>query len=226
MVSYFCKLVFNAFFYHVWAERNRRVFTNKSLMIITDSKINRKLLDRWGIHATYVIHRPIGYHSVRSPEDTIMVNTNGSLNNSRAGIVALLRDSNGDAIGVVAGQVKPSSIAVNELQAIEAGLALVLRHRFCKVCIGTDSKTALSYLLSVEKKLPWRAQRSWNNIMKMMPSFEYFNAFHIIRQTNRAADCLARLRPAVELIKFTLSSFVQDLKDIIFDDRRGKVYFH
>ena len=44
------------------------------------------------------------------------------------------------------------------------------------------------------------------------------------RETNRAADFLSKLLPTVRFIELVPSSFAEDLKKIIFEDKSGRVY--
>ncbi|OVA20910.1 Ribonuclease H domain [Macleaya cordata] len=186
------KLAFNAFFYHIWAERNRRVFNSKSLaselvlrMIITDVRMklsaqviktpdsdrSRQLFHKWGIHATFTLECPIFCTWKKPPEGTVMINMDGSLSDTSAGYGAIIRNSNGDAITAAAGSTTPISITVHELQGIEAGLTLALRHNLNYVCVGTDSKVVVSIFERNNNNVPWRAISIWRKIKRLSQRF-------------------------------------------------------
>ncbi|OUZ99743.1 hypothetical protein BVC80_9065g13 [Macleaya cordata] len=101
------KLALNAFFYHVWAERN----------------------SRWRINATFAIQRPVACVWKSTSACVFMINTDGSLDQNGAGLGAIIRDCSGEVIYVVVGSVDPGSITVHELQGIEAGLKMVTIHK-------------------------------------------------------------------------------------------------
>ncbi|OVA12627.1 Ribonuclease H domain [Macleaya cordata] len=93
-----------------------------------------------------------------------MINTDGSLSDTSAGYGAIIRDSNSDAIAAAAaGSTTPISITVYELQGIEAGLTLALRHNLNHVCVGTDSKVVVSIFERNGNNVPWRGAESNGN---------------------------------------------------------------
>ncbi|KAF8398863.1 hypothetical protein HHK36_014727 [Tetracentron sinense] len=113
------KLCFNASIYHIWLERNARIFQNQFLPIeiicnkilrdtslrlnrprleLLDTPSNRDFFLEWNI--------PIVWHHVRErwcswlppPEGVTMINIEGSLTNNAAGCGAIFRDHQGEPI--------------------------------------------------------------------------------------------------------------------------------
>ncbi|OVA00235.1 hypothetical protein BVC80_23g39 [Macleaya cordata] len=241
------KLAFNSYIYHIWAERNMRCFTEKrnstdsvlhqiievvrikflaQNIKVPDKDRNRSLFNKWSINVNFTLPRTIQYVWNKPLSDEFMINTAGSLSQSGAGYSDILRDHIGDAIAAVSGTSRPLSITIHELQGIEAGLLLASEYSISCICIASDSKVAVSYFSSKNKEVPWRATRVWKRIQRLTKRFEICNIVHIYRETNRAADYLAKLRHTTEFLVFTPCSFAQDLKDIVFEDKMGKLYFH
>ncbi|OVA04174.1 hypothetical protein BVC80_8707g21 [Macleaya cordata] len=119
----------------------------------------------------------------------------------------------------------PKTITAHELQGIEAGLKLALNYGITNMRIGTDSKVVSSYFNSPNSKPPWHVAGIWDRIQNLRANFDVCLVEHIFRQTNRAVDKLASLRHTSEFLEITLSSFAEDLKKIIFEDKEGKEYY-
>ncbi|OVA14100.1 Ribonuclease H domain [Macleaya cordata] len=243
-VSYIKKLTFNAFFYHMWAERNRRVFRSESRTpsqvlqgirsdvrlrasgfekSLSDTDYNRQFMARWGLDACFSVPQLINCYWKKPFSGFVMINTDGSLNGDVAGFGAIIRDEEGNVLAAATGSSPPKTIILHELQGLETGLKLAHMHKFRNVQIGTDSMAVLSY---VQRSInpPWVAITVLRNIRRMIQSFESFHICHIYRETNEAADHLASLYPTSGFLEVIPSSFAEDLKKIIFDDKNGKAY--
>ena len=44
------------------------------------------------------------------------------------------------------------------------------------------------------------------------------------REANRAADFLSKVLPSAKFLEIVSSSFAEDLKKIVFDDKAGRIY--
>ncbi|OVA20171.1 Ribonuclease H domain [Macleaya cordata] len=245
LVSTVQKLAFNAYIYHVWFERNKCVFTtthtNENVVInkifedirlklashdltLEDNDRNRQFSARWGLITEFNHTRRISCTWEKPPEGTVMINTDGSLNQTGAGFGAIIRNTEGEVLAAAAGTVSPSTITCHELQAIESGLVLANKLNLRRVTIGSDSQVVCSYFNSPSSKPPWNLIPLWNRIKRLSLNLQSLTVKHIYRETNRAADFLANTHPMVEFIELAPSSFAEDLKKIIFEDKIGCIY--
>ncbi|OVA01097.1 Ribonuclease H domain [Macleaya cordata] len=192
---------------------------------VEDTDHNRQLVAKWNINAVFQRHQEIRCSWKGPDEDFVQLNSDGSLNNDSGGFGAILRDRCGDAISAVAGSSRPSSVIHHELQGVEAGLKLASSYGFRKICVGSDSQTVVSYFNITKAKPPWQEKHLWRRIQRLVHQFDTFKVEHVYRDTNRAADHLASLRPSCEFLEIIPSSFSEDLKKIIFEDKCNFVYF-
>ncbi|OVA07507.1 Ribonuclease H domain [Macleaya cordata] len=137
---------------------------------------------------------------MRRQADEVMINTDGSLDPSGAGYGAILKKCNGDVISAVTGSSNPKTSTVHKLQGIEAGLNLAINNNLTNVCVGTDSRVACSFSSNNGSNVPWQAIGLWRRIQRYVNMFESFRITHIFRDSNRAADVLAR--PSAEFVEF------------------------
>ncbi|OVA18802.1 Ribonuclease H domain [Macleaya cordata] len=238
------KLTFNAFFYHVWDERNRRIFRSETrppfqvLSIIrlevrlkasmfnksvVDTDYNRQFIDKWCLDAQFVVPRFISCYWLKPSNRCVMLNTDGSLCDDFAGFGAIIRNEDGEVQAAAAGSSSPISVAVHELQGLEIGLRLAFLHGFHRIQVGVDSKQVIAYVQRLATP-PWIAIPIMRSIWHMIRGLEEFSIQHVYRETNRAADHLASLYPSAVFVEITPSSFAEDLKKIIFYDKAGKAY--
>ncbi|KAK1325239.1 hypothetical protein QJS10_CPA01g01609 [Acorus calamus] len=131
------------FCWHVWMERNSRIFSGKSnhkglLLRQIKADITRRCCS-------------LSLKAVRSPDilklGWIKLNSDGSLSEDRGGYGALLRTHEADFIYGIAGRIDLPSINLLELKAIEEGLWLAIRLNFPSIWIETDSTTACAWVL-------------------------------------------------------------------------------
>lgn len=239
------KLSFNACLYHIWGERNRRIFTQKSLSpemlfqlicddvriklssvdsVMTDTNEHRWLATQWSLMPKFIIPKQI-YTSWSKPGiGEVAVNTDGSLSDNGAGFGAIIRDELGNPSSAVAGSSTPGSITLHELQGVEAGLKLAIMKGCTKVLLRTDSKTVVSYLSRDNPKPPWKCHHVLEVIKRYRNQLQSCTAVHTLREANRAADLVSSYHPNGEFVELIPSSFVEDLKQIVKEDAEGKVY--
>ena len=139
------KLLFCAFIYHVWCERNNRLHGNAPVgwnsvlhmilqevrvkvkfldVVVDDTDRNQQLVSSLRLDVR-VQHRLIRHCSWTRPDPNwALLNTDGSLQQNSAGYGAIIRDHRGEVLAAAAGSDDPSTITQHELQAVEMGLKL------------------------------------------------------------------------------------------------------
>ncbi|XP_026451168.1 uncharacterized protein LOC113351392 [Papaver somniferum] len=118
------KLTLNSFVYHIWRERNNRVFRNQhgsqdqvSLMIIqdvrfkmlatkykeTDTSNARAFMRRWNIDCSFVIPEIILCTWLYPQRDEVMINTDGSRTDTAGGFGDIIRDHEAEVVAAASG---------------------------------------------------------------------------------------------------------------------------
>ncbi|OVA06141.1 Ribonuclease H domain [Macleaya cordata] len=238
------KLVFNAYVYHIWHERNNRVFNNgctnpKGLVwkIVRDVNLklaahdlkfvdtdrNRSMASNWNCNPTFTLPKCIFCPWERPEADKVMVNTDGSLKTDIAGYGAIVRDRPGNVLAAVTGSSNPRSITLHEFQGVEAGLLLAASRGLRRISVRSDSMVVVS-ILNSSITPPWHTRAVYHRIKMLVSRFDHCDFRHVFRETNRAADHLASLYPTAEYHEVLPSSFAEDMKKIVFEDSVGKMY--
>lgn len=244
------KVALNATVYHIWMERNRRLYEQKFSIATelgyriymeirikfsvgtwkaADTEQNRNLMQRWNLDFQLSNSLPRQCSWTKPPLGWHKINTDGSFRSTgdihaaKGGYGAILRDDTGDAIAACSGDCRGHSVIKHELQGILAGLKLATLHNKMRLEISTDSSTVFSYL-TTQKPVSWELRHIVCRIRTELSKLEEYACKHDYRETNRAADLLASTFPNSEFIEFTPSSFAEDLKKIVYEDRVGKVY--
>ncbi|KAF8388634.1 hypothetical protein HHK36_027311 [Tetracentron sinense] len=158
------KIAFCAFIYHVWAERNRRIFRNEvgceanillkilhetwlkihvNKLSMEDNSSNRELVRRLGVSVRW--KAPIIKWVSWIPPDhgIIALNTDGSRRSNNAGYGCILSDSWGSPIFALAGCHSNGTVIGMELMAIKRGLELAKDFAYPRSLGFTRSKNIM-----------------------------------------------------------------------------------
>lgn len=152
------------------------------------------------------------------------LNTDGSMTNKRAGLGGLLRDYNGDPICAFVTIAPRDDIFSVELWAIWRGLVLALGLGIKVIWIESDSMSAVK---TVDKKGSFgeKSLTCLNHIWEILDKFDDYKISHSWRETNRAADHLAKMVVLGSDDEVLLPvDFPPNLLNIIKDDAKGKIY--
>ncbi|OVA05568.1 Ribonuclease H domain [Macleaya cordata] len=241
------KLSLNAYIYHVWGERNSRIFRREARTqytmlhiiveeirlklsvqenVIEDTPLARQILHFWDIPVTYKIHAEITCQWQEPYQGAVLINCDGSLNDISGSFRAIIRNHEGVVLATAAGIARRSTMIIYELQELEAGLRLANKYGFKRVCVGTDSQVMVSVFHKPNTKLPWTARYIWRCIKNYVNNLDFFSIKYINRQSNCAADNLASIWPTAEFMEINPGSFSEELKKIILEDKCKKVYYH
>ncbi|KAF6140067.1 hypothetical protein GIB67_001808 [Kingdonia uniflora] len=149
------------------------------------------------------------------------LNKEGKDGGERVGKRTLYCDPEGKmSIGI--SQIHPETgIYQSDYVPVGMGLRMVVSNGHTKVLVRAESKLVVEYIKDMSKA-SWNTWFILNKIRKLIP--HYFDIIHIYREANRAADAIADLHPDVEYLEILPSSFAQDLKMIIHEDKSGKLY--
>ncbi|KAF6168993.1 hypothetical protein GIB67_038490 [Kingdonia uniflora] len=125
----------------------------------------------------------------------------------------------------VDGKSRAKTVTIHELEGIEYGLKLAIKHCILKILVYSDSKTAIQLLTYCEEEPPWRARRLVESIKRLMLSFTSIQFNHVYRECNRTADHLTKIRPPEGYLELSPDQFDEDMKKYIQEDASGKYYF-
>ncbi|KAJ6304718.1 hypothetical protein OIU78_020314 [Salix suchowensis] len=153
----------------------------------------------------------------------IKLNTDGSIDSENAGIGGLFRDYEGNAICGFVSKATGHDIFLVELWAIWRGLVLALNLHIQVVWVESDS---LSVVNTINRQQPYsgKADACLKQIRLLLKKFKKHKVSHSWRETNRAADYLAKM--FIERVDVVLwpADFPTSLNNIIKDDAQGMVY--
>lgn len=239
------KLSLNAYIYHIWVERNRRIFTQKALpthvllqriredvrlkLVSVDAQMeeniqNRVLSLRWNYSPKFYYPNKIETTWVKPMIGEVAINTDGAYKGNSAGFGAIIRDDKGEPFGAVYANSEPVSVIAHELQGAEAGLKLAIKKGAQKVSLRMDSMTAVSLFSRPNAAPPWTFHHTWMSIQRLRNSFQAFTVCHSFREVNRAAHHLANASQPGRYEEIDPSDFSEDLKRIVQEDAMGKIY--
>ncbi|KAF8394791.1 hypothetical protein HHK36_018727 [Tetracentron sinense] len=176
-VSKIKRLSLCATIYHIWTERNRRIFENhyypaetiiskiifdtRSRMshtnvVLADSPSCREILDNWNIQVRFAPPSILWCQWRPPDEEIVAINTDGSLRNSIGSCGIIFRENTGCPLLGIAAGCHPSMVLQLELEAILIALTNAKERGFGKVSIRSDSKVAIDCLTSCQSH-PWKA---------------------------------------------------------------------
>ncbi|XP_011016192.1 PREDICTED: uncharacterized protein LOC105119721 isoform X2 [Populus euphratica] len=153
----------------------------------------------------------------------IKLNTDGSIDSENAGIGGLFRDYEGNAICGFVSKASGHDIFLVELWAIWRGLVLALDLHIQVVWVESDS---LSVVNTINRQQPYsgKADACLKRIWHLLKMFKKHKVSHSWRETNRAADYLAKMVVERDDVVLWPADFPTSLNNIIKDDAQGKVY--
>lgn len=152
----------------------------------------------------------------------IKLNTDGSIDSENAGIGGLFRDYEGNAICGFVSKASGHDIFLVELWAIWRGLVLALNLHIQVVWVESDS---LSVVNTINRQQPYsgKADACLKQIWLLLKKFKKYKVSHSWRETNRAADYLAKMVVERDVVLWP-ADFPTSLNNIIKDDAEGMVY--
>lgn len=153
------------------------------------------------------------------------LNTDGSIDRENAGFGGLLRDFKGDPICAFVSKAPRDDIFAVELWGIWRGLVLALGLGIRVIWVESDSMSAVK-TIKREQSYSGKAITCLNHIWDLLNKFDKYVITHSWRETNRAADHLAKMVPSVGNDDvFMPEDFPASLWNIIKDDAQGRIYF-
>lgn len=151
------------------------------------------------------------------------LNTDGSIHKENAGFGGLLRDYKGEPLCAFVSKVAQGDIFLVELWAIWRGLVLALGLGIKVIWVESDS---MSVVKTINKEQPssLKAGSCVRYIWKLLRKFEKYKVSHTWRETNRAADHLAKMVLCGNDVVLWPDDFPASLCSIIEDDAKGRKY--
>ncbi|KAF5180946.1 Ribonuclease h domain, partial [Thalictrum thalictroides] len=122
--------------------------------------------DTWNVTVNTQQQKQITCQCEKAEAGACTLNTDGSLQGDQAGWAAVIRDDEGNVVAAAHGRSKYYSIALIELNALDQGLTLALRHDIRRIRAQTDSSNVVSFFKS-GYVVPWQANNMMKRIRKM-----------------------------------------------------------
>ncbi|XP_026419465.1 uncharacterized protein LOC113315396 [Papaver somniferum] len=203
------KLVLNGFSYHIWRERNNRVFRatsnsqdQVSMLIVQhvrfkmlsstlkedDNPSTKWFMSRWSIDCIFILPETIFCTWLYPDDNEIMINTDGSKYDSAGGFGAILRDNTAEVIEAASGNDPFISGFAHELQGVELGFKMAIKKNLFRVHLATDSMAVYNLLTNPNFEPPWNVLQIWRRVKRLRERFEVCRVSHCYKETNRAAD--------------------------------------
>ncbi|XP_057974669.1 uncharacterized protein LOC131162332 [Malania oleifera] len=151
------------------------------------------------------------------------LNTDGSINCENAGFGGLLRDYQGDPICAYVSKAPRVDIFLVELWAVWRGLVLAWGLGVKVLWVESDSMSVVK-TINREQPSSSKAGNCLKHIWQLLTKFEKYRVTHSWRETNRAADCLAKMDLMGNDVVLWPPDFPSCLRNIIKDDAQGKMY--
>ncbi|KAF5206094.1 hypothetical protein FRX31_004312 [Thalictrum thalictroides] len=174
-------------------------------------------IDRIGLVVDYKQKETIHCCWEKPKEGTIMINTDGSVNQQGAGFGGLIRNCLGEKLLGYIGSCTVSSVTYQELQAIAKGLVGADLLGLQEVTIASDTLGSINAIMKHEKP-HWYCEDLVAEIQMRAHHFRSVGFKHIFRETNRAAI------GGSEPCNFFMNPPDGDLYVILNEDRDGRLY--
>lgn len=154
------------------------------------------------------------------------LNTDGSINSKSAGFGGLLRDFKGDPICAFVSKALTADIFSVELWAIWRGLVLAWGLGIKVIWVESDSLSVVKTINRAQSHNPNAITFSCLNcIWELLGKFDRCKVSHSWRETNAAADYLAKMNLSGNDVVLWRNDFPEKLCRIIEDDAQGRTYF-
>ena len=151
------------------------------------------------------------------------LNTDGSVHRESASFGGLVRDYRGEPICAFVSKAPQGDIFLVELWAIWRGLVLSLGLGIKAIWVESDSMSVVKTINKQQPSCP-KADSCLKQIWKLLRKFDKYDISHSWRETNRAADYLARMVLQRNDVVLWPVDFPCSLCNIIKDDAKGKKY--
>ncbi|XP_050377696.1 uncharacterized protein LOC126794942 [Argentina anserina] len=184
----------------------------------------RVLLDNLNQIAWSSILRPIRLCRWKKPQlGWTKLNTDGSVDPGNSGFGGLLRNSKGEPICAFVSKALGDDIFLVELWAIWRGLVLASSLGIKELWVESDS---LSVVKTINRDQPYsfKASSCLKHIWELLKKFDKHRVSHSWRETNRAADHLAKMVLSDSDIVLWPGDFPDTLNKIIKEDAEGRIY--
>ncbi|XP_077219071.1 uncharacterized protein LOC143853222 [Tasmannia lanceolata] len=238
------RIAFGATIYHIWKERNRRIFENQSIHkqnILSEilSSIKLKILylrledppnarsikfaELFGF-PIFTRSPPVRTCSWKPPDgDILKLNTDASLAEDKASIGGIIRDKDHIIKGAFSLDSPPHSINELEIESISKGIKLAISKGTDRLWIESDSLQAVSIIKGV-LKCPWRQIAKVHQTLRDLNSLNYWHISHIWREANGAADFLSKTSCPIKGECISVLDLPRELLRIVASDSSGVPY--
>ncbi|CAA3008572.1 uncharacterized protein LOC111396815 isoform X2 [Olea europaea subsp. europaea] len=152
------------------------------------------------------------------------LNTDGSIDKENAGFGGLFRDYRGNAVCAYVSKYPGDDIFLAELRAIWRGLIVALGLGIKVIWVESDS---MSVVKTINKEQPYgpKASSCLKHTWKLLKKFDKSRVSHSWRETNRAADYLAKMDLSGSDVVLWPGDFPCGLSRIIEEDALGTKYY-
>lgn len=151
------------------------------------------------------------------------LNTDGSIQKGNASFGGILRDYRGEPSCAFVSKVPQGDIFLVELWAIWRGLVLAWGQGVKVIWVESDSMSVVRTINREQPSGP-KAYRCLKCIWILLSKFDNYKVSHAWRETNRAADYLAKMVIRGNDVVLWPDDFPDRLCSIIKKDAKGKKY--
>ncbi|PON59597.1 TB2/DP1/HVA22-related protein [Parasponia andersonii] len=151
------------------------------------------------------------------------LNTDGSIDRKGAGFGGLFRDYKGRPLCAFVSKAPTDDVFSVELWAIWRGLILALGLGIKVIWVESDSMSAVN-TINRRQSCSQKSINCLNHIWELLRKFDKYMITHSWRETNTAADYLAKTNLSGNDVVLWPANFPEKLRIIIKDDAQGRIY--
>ncbi|CAI9763023.1 unnamed protein product [Fraxinus pennsylvanica] len=190
----------------------------------TDGSIDRETAGFGGLFRDDQGGPVCAYLLIKPDFGWTMWNSDGSIDRERAGVCGLFRDYLGVPVCAYVSKYPGVDIFLAELWAIWRGLIVASSLGIKLIWVESDS---MSVVKTINKEQPYgpKASSCLKHTWKLLKKFDKYLVSHSWRETNRAADYLAKMDlPGSDVVLWP-GDFPCGLSRIIKEDALGTMYY-
>ncbi|KAF4352147.1 hypothetical protein F8388_012271 [Cannabis sativa] len=181
-------------------------------------------LNHFAVKLLNPVARPIFCKWKKPNSGWTKLNTDGSLDRTTAGIGGLLRDHNGQPLCAFVSKAPGNDVFSVELWAIWRGLVLAAGLGIKVIWVESDSMSAVNTINRHQSCSSQKVIPCLNQIWELLKKFNKYKISHSWRETNTAADYLAKMNLMGHDVVFRPVDFPEKLHNIINNDAQGRIY--
>ena len=217
----------------IWKMRNAVIFQQQAVQPIKCLIRAKRLCAEWRIRTCMSVDH-IKQGSFFTPPNknlfirwhpptpgAVKLNFDGSRQGHSAAGGFIIRDWRGEILLMGASNYGDTSVLMAECRALRDGLVAARNYAFSNLVIEGDNSMVIG-AFNKTMKFPWCIKTIMQDIHLLARQTHVFNATHIFREANMAADWLSKFGHSIADTWLDTHCDRRDLRSIIQDDRDGR----